>query len=412
MISQFKMTSQRVGLSKNANRLDPHIIGISLTIGLLLPHSAEWLYYFTPAMVLFLAFRYSDIRELAGVKLVIVVGIMLSSVGYFLFESQVSQKEVFRAIVLSQMILLFPFAKGTKIPDGYLYFAMGYIVLSQMVYVFSVTPLVEFFSGIYPYTGDYRIYETDYLLEKAPDISIVHGAVRLGGMYINPNEFAKQLEFIIAVFFIESRKSYWFKVGISALVMLPLLYTGSRTGLVVFIILFIVFSIAEYRRYSSIKRILMGLIAVLGLGIGFLLVKELFSSSSVRAMDIRGGFENSLLTKLNYFDSYIDTHIGAWQVLFGSFDVSLVEKYTGNKIMDSEWGNAFFAYGIVFILGVIAFFVKVYRSTQRQAQMFFILLIWMISATLFFSYRSSFILLLLLSKYYMRTKEEKHSNRA
>ena len=182
-----------------------------------------------------------------------------------------------------------------------------------------------------------------------------------------------------------------------------------RTGLGIFSVLFVAATISEYRRNPSTRRTFIGIFSITAIIISSLIFGDFFSNDTdVRAINFRGGLEGSLLPKWVFFRSYIETRPEVWQSLFGCFDISLVEYYTGSwGILDSEWGNAYFAYGLTFCIAIVIFYVAVYRRTPKATRLHFIILLWVISSTLLFSYRASFIFLLLLSKYYISIKKNK-----
>jgi len=386
---------------KDPERRDAHFIGIALLVGLLLPHSGV-LYYANPALIVLLAFKYTRINRLAGVKVMILIGMSVSALGYTFFQDQYTNKELVRAAYLLMMLVLFPFAKSVRIPDFYLFFGMGFIVLSQLSWVIGFRPLIDFFVNLYPYEGDMRIYQADFLLERAPDISIVHGGLRLGGMYHNANSFSQFLGAIYAVFLIDSSRSYKFKLALSAALLVPILYAGSRTGMVVCSLLFLAYAYVQYRKVAATRKLFLAVVGIVASGFAFMVIRDLLATGGVRALDFQEGVDRSMLPKWSFFRAYIDANPGVFELFFGVFDISLVERYTRYfHIMDSEWGNAVFAYGLIFCIAIVAFYVTIYRRTRLDARLCFILLLWGVSATVLFSYRASFVFLLILSKYYV-----------
>lgn len=392
------------------HNLDAHFFSVALLVGLLLPHSGA-LYFVNPVVVLLLAWRYSRIEQLNGLKAIIILGMAFSALAYVLFQNQLSGKEIFRSVYLLMMLGLFPFAKHVRVPDIYLFFGMGYIVLSQLSWVIGFRPLIEFFVNFYPYEGDIRIYQTDFLLDRAQDISMVYGNLRLGGMYHNPNQYAKYLEIIYAVFLIDSPKSYKFKMFLSTAMFVPILYSGSRTGLVVVSLLALGYTYVQYREVPAARKLLLLLGGIVMFGFAFILIRDIIASGSVRVLDFQEGIERSLLPKWSFFQAYLDVNPGVFEIFFGTFDISLVGQYTSDfGLMDSEWGNAFFAYGFVFCIMIIFYYSVIYRRFRPDAKIVFILFLWMVSSTMLFSYRASFLIMLLLSKYYVDTKRSGSKN--
>ena len=98
----------------------------------------------------------------------------------------------------------------------------------------------------------------------------------------------------------------------------------------------------------------------------------------------------------NESDLFFNTmsNASAKDLLLGTFWVK--EK---GAVMDSEWGDAIFTYGWLFIFAYAIFFFEYYKRLQKDNRMVIILLLWAISSTVLMSFRTSAVALFILSKY-------------
>lgn len=210
---------------------DEHIVGVIFIIALFLPHGG-YFYFVNPAVLLYLVSRYTNYKAMVGVKVLIVGTLLLSALGYLVLKGVVEEKPLFRAVMLAIMIAAFPFVKNVRLPNFYLYFGIGFIFLSQVAYVLGISPLINFFSVMYPYEGESIVYGSEYLAENADQISIMSQQLRLGGMFHNPNQCARYLTILYAVFLIENRGTKSLLYPVTLVTLIAILYTGDRKSVV------------------------------------------------------------------------------------------------------------------------------------------------------------------------------------
>jgi hypothetical protein len=385
---------------KNIN-FDIHIVSISLMIMFFLPHLG-YFYYVNPALAAALAFRYHRPSGIGVIKILIVAIMLISMFGYLFTIDKIVFKAVSRGISLIFLFSVFPFVKNFKIPNVYIYSGLGFIILSQMVYVIGFWPLISFFSTLYPYEGDEIIYRSDFLYKHSDSISIANPHIRLGGIFHNPNQGARYVTFLYAVFFIENKDNASIKktkLLISAIVLISILYTGSRTGFIVFSLLFYFFYFGK-NTLSLKSALISGLFLIISVILFSLL--DIYFFDTVRVFDIEDALSYSLVPKIRFFLEYYETQNNFFQILFGNFDMDLSRYYVRSaEILDSEWGNAIFNYGVLFFISAILFYSVVYKGYDHKTKPFFIIILWIFSSSLIFSYRASFLFLFLLSKYYV-----------
>ena len=116
-------------------------------------------------------------------------------------------------------------------------------------------------------------------------------------------------------------------------------------------------------------------------------------SSEYRGFALQEGLNDSMSEKSDLFFNTM-SNASAKDLLLGTFWVK--EK---GAVMDSEWGDAIFTYGWLFIFAYAIFFFEYYKRLQKDNRMVIILLLWAISSTVLMSFRTSAVALFILSKY-------------
>ena len=131
--------------------------------------------------------------------------LVLSIIVSFIITSSkfdIPVKSVNRMIVLSTMLILFPFVKNVKFPVRLIAIALGIILISQLVYVFNIEPLKILIDEFYVSDEDSR-----YTIEKiraVTDFSTDFSNFRYGGLFQNPNQCARYTTLLFAVFLIDN----------------------------------------------------------------------------------------------------------------------------------------------------------------------------------------------------------------
>lgn len=379
---------------------DEIIIGIVWLLSIFLPHQG-FLYLFNPIILLFLAYRYSNLKHISIAQWLI-AGVILISMFYAIIFNYTTFKSIARAVTLIEVFLFFPFINNVKIRNSFIYFAILYILLSQLIYLLNVNFLTNFFNYLYPYSGDEFYYQSDYLVENLGKLNISQGiSSRYGGLFYNPNQCMKYVSLIVAVYMLEnwgkSVKKHFIFYG---LVLFSTLLAGSRTGFIIVLLYLLIqlfFSLPKKKTYY-----ILGTIFLLIILLNFTTPIENIMSK-FRVLDITGSYgnEGSLSLKWSNFRYYLDSMNNVFQVLFGNFEIDLFQTYyqSASSMFDSEWGNLIFIYGFVFLILIIYFFFKIIRKNRYPYYFVFILLIWALSSTVLFSFRTSFAFMLIFSKY-------------
>src|SRR5690606_9705534 len=120
--------------------------------------------------------------------LIVFFAVILSSLilNVIFFDSNISWKSILRLLSFGFLFLLFPFSTYVKLPLSVLFCSLIFILVSQVAYAYGISPLVQFFDNFYPYTGDQRGFQSEFLLSGAGDIDFMTNR-RYGGLYHNPN---------------------------------------------------------------------------------------------------------------------------------------------------------------------------------------------------------------------------------
>lgn len=393
-MNQLRIYNNSINKNKKSFT-DQHIIGMSLMFGLFMPNGS-FFYFLVPVVILILGLRYSTLNSIYNSTKFILIFLMLLSLMIFAAKNsdQLDIKGLLRNLVIFELIFFFPFVKNVQIPNIYLYFGLIFIFISQISYMLGIGSVISFFNNTYPYEGDAYYYQSDYLIANGVDMSLTNRSFRLGGLFLNPNQCARYLTILLAIFLCENyNKKFKSILPFLTICFLAIISTGSRTG---FLIMALMILWYIYKRVASKGRIYKNLliVAIILLTTVFILsVGEL--SKTMRFLDFDEGVDKSLFMKIQIFIDYLSNNTGFIQILFGNFsnDGSSAIQF------DSEWGDLFYRYGFLFLITFILFYILIYKNTAPKYRLFFLILLWVVSSTLVLSYRAGFVFLLFLSKY-------------
>jgi hypothetical protein len=403
-MSKMNEVRQFKGFKSTQSKTDQHIISLAFMFGLFMPNGTLF-YYLVPVVIFLLGLRYSKFNNsVFSFKYILLALILISFILFAITNTdKIDAKGLLRNIVLFELILFFPFAKNVRIPNTYLYFTLIFIFISQISYMLGIDTITSFFNRNYPYDGDYAQYQSDYLKSAADRMSLVNRDLRLGGLFTNPNQCARYLNIIFAVFLIENYNAKLKPIlPFLIIYVLSIIATGSRTG---FFITIVVFSYYLYikstNKKNASKYILILLVLFFVSGFIYLANSEL--AQTLRFLDFDEGLEKSLFTKIGILTNYLLENANLLKAMFGNFSNDGVFAIQ----FDSEWGELVYRYGLIFIFSLILFYLHFYRRTAPRSRLIFFILLWMISGTVLISYRASFVFLLALSKYSYNLMDKK-----
>lgn len=305
-------------------------------------------------------------------------------------------KQVLRYFSFSAIILLFPFCPKIRIPNWVLYFALIYIVLSQLAFSIGISSIVSFIDVYYPYQGDKLGYNSEYLLSGAGDIDFILNR-RYGGIYRNPNQAVRYVTFLFIVFLIENEKLNLFKkMPFIIIVFISIMISGSRTGFLVTLLIILYNIFLLNKKNIQFGMIFTGILILSGMGILFSFLSEF----DLRIFKISEGGNDSFSSKFDFFAYYFNQLYSPVKALIGNFSNENILELYGLSQLDSEWGELFYSFGILGCITLFLFYRKLYIQGDSRIRFFMLILLWGMTSTILFSFKMGFLFMLLLSKYY------------
>jgi len=192
-----------------------YIFSVALLLGFFLPEGAvsnviQGILPFVLFSLLINKRTFSVNKILLIFVVVIIISFIINSI---VLSGDISLKSCSRLLSFVLIFITFPFTSAIEIPIKVLYFAVLFILFSQVAYVINISFLVKFFDGVYPYTGDKLGSSSDFLLSGAGDINFVVNR-RYGGLFHNPNQCSRYISALMVVFLIQTKnkKEMIFKV--------------------------------------------------------------------------------------------------------------------------------------------------------------------------------------------------------
>lgn len=383
-----------------------HLVPLFLVLGLLLPQS-QLGFYIQATLPFILVLVSGEIIKKPNFILVLIVGVIVISYFTTSTETNIETKSEMRMLYLAIMFLIFPFTNYAKIGNGYLYFTFAIIFMSQLVFVFSIESLKGIIDTLWPVLST---EENRYSVQKITSVDNLEtgfGFLRFGGLYRNPNQCARYITVIFALFLIGNKeRNSFIKLLFVSFVFISIIISGSRTAMVVFIILFgYSFFFGDITNKKRIINIILGIIMI----VTFIYI---LNKVDTRSVEFESGldysFSGRLQTLMGYWED-ISISGDIFRLLFGYFAIELTIE-NDITIMDSEIGNMFFSIGFVGSILLLIFYLKIFRLKYRELNFILILLFWIFSSSILFSYRMSFVFMLILSNYYSKYLSEKAGN--
>ena len=313
----------------------------------------------------------------------IIFSLMLNSGG------AVSDKSVLTASSIFLCLLSFPLVSNAKIKNVYIYVCFSLIFISQICYIYHWESIISIINEYYPISWNERGIEN--MIKNINQENVF--SFRLGGLYRNPNHCAKYVSLLLAIYFVNNKESSIIKQFLFvAICYYSILLSGSRTGFLVSSAL-ILFALYQNKQTKNGFRIILTIIVVV------LLYYNVFSEQVFRGTLVQEGMGNSAGAKYRLFKEYFLNENSYAYLLFGHFDMSLFQSVKSYSL-DAEYGYIIYCYGLI---GFLAFGIalwKIYQKIEKQNKFFFVVLFWMISSSIFMSFRTVFVFTLLLSTIY------------
>lgn len=376
-------------IHKNQNNQE-HLVGISILLAFLLPHTNILFLLVNPLLCLLLVSRFKKSRKWQPFVFVVLVPIILS----ILFNFQNASVKAFQStFTIFLYFACFPFVGKVQVHNNYLYFCLAYILISQLVYLLGIPGLTTFYDRYYPISEEdlnyYNYMQNNITAEAVFDY-------RLGGLYHNSNQCSKYLTLLMAFFLsVNHSKNSKNMIFFIFITFIGILLTGSRTGFVVGSLI-AYFGFFRNNKISGWARYVVWGVALLGI---LYIVQK---GNNLRGLDIESGLEGSANKKWITFLYYLQTENSLVAYLFGHLDTSLFLGGIGDVMgaFDSEYGELTFRFGMVGFFCIFMFYWQVIKRITMSQWFYFIILLWMISSTIITSYRASFIFMLMTSIVY------------
>ena len=372
-----------------------HFVGIGLVLGFLLPHSSTVFLLVNPLLCIFYQlykqnqfFNKNNWIVLAPILLTLLINI----------PQGVSSKAIMSCFAILLYFFCFPMVGQVKVPNVYLYFILGFILLSQVAFAFGIGFMEDLLNTYYPLSEE----DTSGLHQQNTVNADNMLDFRLGGLYHNSNDCARALCFLLAGFLaLNDEKPIRKLLPFVIISFYGVLLTGSRTGFAVASLVIIAFLFVDERvsigwRYGVTLSAILVFMFLIFIGSDSFRGFNVFDTGSTDMKEETFGYylsqENSVLRILL---GYLDT---------SRYDTSGSTSYVMAKF-DSDYGYIIFSYGFIGFFAILLYFFTIFRIMDKYGRIFFILLLWMYSSTIVMSFRALFLFMLLLSCVYGHHKK-------
>ena len=286
-----------------------------------------------------------------------------------------------------------------KIPGAYYFFSLGLILFSQLVYLVNAPSVQSLIETFYP-VGETEFDYYEYMTQNIDYQSVL--SFRLGGLFRNANHTARYVCLITGVYLADRPNDGLRRISfISVIALVSVVLSGSRTGLVVILLIIGVFIL---RNHSISRRVKAFIFAATVIA---LIPFFIHGSSLVRGFNINQGYYDSANVKWSVFLDYLTQDNSFFHLLFGYSDPRTFSpsSYGIMSIFDSEYGDMVYCYGFLGFIFVCLFYLKSLKLCKKENRVFFFFLLWSITSTVLLSYRSSFLFMLFLS-HFLAVKRE------
>lgn len=326
------------------NKSNPPILILLVGIFTIIPNTTYG-QYLRMAILLF-AFIYMIIVkkqtkiDIYTFKLIglMILSIFISMVSVYLIEHSINMQLVIHELtrlMMNSLILILFFRR--KSIYKYVYIVclinIGTIFFVQLLQSISPVSINQFIRTYYV-NADSSAHHLNLALET-------RGLFRAGAFLINPNICACAVVLCCPHLFKGLKNNKYRLISVISLTIafLSIILSGSRTGLLIFaIITMIYFFLGELQNKYKILILFIVLISLIFL---LFFMNSGFSLSNYRSFDIVGALNQSLFEKIGIFINYFKSANPLYW-LTGSLG-----GYSSNFQTDSEWGYIISYFGIV-----------------------------------------------------------------
>lgn len=364
------------------------LFGVIVLVSFVIPHTSTLLLLVNPLLCLLLFLKKKD-KSIQLFGLIPVAAVLMS----FLLNvsGEADSKSALTAVTIMLYIIAFPFVENVKLKNTYIYLCFGVIFLSQVCYMFHIGWAIQLIEKYYPMSWGERMitYANEHVTIR--NFSLF----RLGGLYHNPNQCAKYITLLMAIFLVNNKNKQISKQSLFlVLSFIGIMMTGSRTGFVVAATLMLMSYWTNGKMSKPIK--ILSIFAIL-----VYVVYSIIQGSSSRSLDIVDGLDGSLFAKAKLVLYYLKTETSALALIFGHLDLQLFQSpFTYS--LDCEYGYILYCYGFVGLISFAIYYFQLYKRIESSDRFFMFFLLWMLTSSVFMAYRTSFVFMLVCSSIYNR----------
>lgn len=340
---------------------------------------------------LFKIMRNGYIKE-DSMRIALAVTILIQALVVMAFKSNYDKDGLLKSLLIILLVATIPGGK-IKISENriWILIAFFYLIFTSIIIYVNIEPISNYLFNIYPANSQINIGALSFndLITR-----------RLSGIYYNPNQYAKAINFLTVAFLIggglRSKSSFLF--SLSALFVIIL--SGSRTGALIQLAVILIYAILSVQK-NEVRKIVQVTIILIPCSLIFLIY--LFSNTSAIELNLRSfdftSEENSgsLYLKYDFTLKYImDASIA--ELMFGVGDMRLVElNYSSNRLefFDQDIGYLLYAYGVVGLILMIFILIHMIIKNGLGSPLILPLLLWMLTSGLITNIRSLTIILLI-----------------
>lgn len=366
--------------------IDNNLISIAWLLLLLLP-VGNLFYIAIP--ILFICLYKSGYKEINSIKItsILLIAVIALSLLLNISEIYITEKDIQRDLTLIIILYTFTNLRGSSILKPYIWFAIIYVLFSQISFVFSMPSIASFYDSIYNISGYYFNSLSQDLNRIEADT--IGSTMRLGGIFYNCNNCAAFVSLIYGLGMSEYKQFSKIELILFAIVcFISMFYTGSRTSLIVFSVISFIFL------YTKKINIILP----------FIIPTVIFSIlsyadvSEIRMFKIEDGMNDSFGVKINIFEYYLYRCDDVIDLLFGAGSTNiLIQNYDLTfSGTDFDLGDIVISYGFLFYVVYIPFYIVIFRKIKKEYLVMTPVILWMFSNTIICNYRMSAVWLLTL----------------
>lgn len=260
-----------------------------------------------------------------------------------------SNKDILKPFLIVMIILLIGNYSRIEVNKKVLLFISVFLILSQFAYIFGIIGVTQLIDTIYPLNEE-QIVWTHRSISDVNELSIVN--IRAGGIYRNPNQYSKYLNLLYVLVLNVRIKSYT-KYLISLAFLISILLTGSRAGLIIFILINLLQLLTKNN--SRLLFIFIGIV-----------VYTISRYFTLRSFDISSGFSSGSLTKRLPNIDYILQHLNVKSLFIGNFynEGTISNLLSNNFMFDSDFLSIFFSFGLMGLVILTIIYYKLLKLSK------------------------------------------------